>query len=108
MTTIPETSVRPVPPGVTEAELDRAITAFAAAIGSEKVADDTDSLQDFQDPYQVPGSATNLPSAVVSPTCVEDVQAVVRIANEHRIPLWPIGRGKITDTVGPPLRSAVP
>ena len=35
MTTIPETSVRPVPPGVTEAELDRAITAFAAAIGSE-------------------------------------------------------------------------
>ena len=55
---------------------------------------DAASLQDFQDPFQVPGSATNVPSAVVSPTSVEDVQAVVRIANEYRIPLWPIGRGK--------------
>ena len=63
-------------------------------IGSEKVASDTESLEDFQDPFQVPGEATNVPSAVVSPTSVEDVQAIVRIANRFRIPLWPISRGK--------------
>ena len=45
-------------------------------------------------PFQVPGSATNVPSGVVSPTTVEEVQAIVRIANEHRVPLWPISRGK--------------
>ena len=30
----------------------------------------------------------------MSPRTVEEVQAIVRIANEHRIPLWPISRGK--------------
>jgi 4-cresol dehydrogenase (hydroxylating) len=87
-------ATRPLPPGVQGAELDDALAAFAEAIGADKVATDPDSLQDFQDPFQVPGDATNLPSAVVSPTSVEDVQAVVRIANQFRIPLWPISRGK--------------
>jgi 4-cresol dehydrogenase (hydroxylating) len=87
-------ATRPLPPGVQEAELDDALAAFAEAIGADKVATDAESLQDFQDPFQVPGDATNLPSAVVSPSSVEDVQAVVRIANQFRIPLWPISRGK--------------
>ena len=87
-------TTRPLPPGVEAAELDSALTAFAEAIGAKKVASDTESLEDFQDPFQVPGEATNLPSAVVSPTSVEDVQAIVRIANQFRIPLWPISRGK--------------
>lgn len=94
MSDVTQSSTRPLPPGVTEADLDNALAAFAAAIGEEKVANDAESLGEFTDPYQVPGSATNLPSAVVSPTTVEDVQAVVRIANEHKIPLWPISRGK--------------
>ena len=94
MSITPETSTRPLPPGVTEFDLEKALAAFAAAIGEDKVASDAESLEDFQDPFQVPGSATNLPSAVVSPTSTEDVQAVVRIANEYRIPLWPISRGK--------------
>ena len=87
-------TARPVPHGITEHDLDRALTAIAAAIGADKVAVDPETLGEFQDPYQFPGSATNLPSAVVSPTSVEDVQAIVRLANEHRVPVWPIGRGK--------------
>ena len=94
MSITPDTSTRPLPPGVTEFDLEKALAAFAAAIGEDKVASDAESLEDFQDPFQVPGSATNLPSAVVSPTSTEDVQAIVRIANEYRIPLWPISRGK--------------
>lgn len=93
MTEIPATT-RPVPPGVTEDDLDRALTAIAAAIGDGKVATDVESLVDFQDPFQFPGAATNVPSGVVSPTTVEEVQAIVRIANEYRVPVWPISRGK--------------
>lgn len=85
---------RPVPPGVTEAELDAALAAMAAEVGAEKVGTSSEDLEDFQDPYQVPGSATNLPAAVVSPASTEDVQAIVRIANQYKVPLWPIGRGK--------------
>ncbi|MET9387632.1 FAD-binding oxidoreductase [Streptomyces sp. NPDC002928] len=87
-------TTRPIPPGLTEGDLDRALVAIAAAVGDDKVATDAESLADFQDPYQFPGSATNVPSGVVSPTSVEEVQAIVRIANEHRVPVWPISRGK--------------
>jgi 4-cresol dehydrogenase (hydroxylating) flavoprotein subunit len=85
---------RPVPPGITGGDLDRALAAIAAAIGDHKVATDAETLADFQDPFQFPGSTTNVPSGVVSPTSVGDVQAVVRIANEYRVPVWPISRGK--------------
>ncbi|MCK1281872.1 FAD-binding oxidoreductase [Bradyrhizobium sp. 61] len=83
---------RPIPLGLTGESLRVALAAIASAIGSEKL--DTDDLADFQDPFQFPGSAVNVPSGVVSPTSVEDVQAIMRIANEHGVPLWPLGRGK--------------
>jgi 4-cresol dehydrogenase (hydroxylating) flavoprotein subunit len=85
---------RPIPPGITGGDLDRALAAIAAAIGHDKVATDAEALLDFQDPFEFPGSATNVPCGVVSPTAVGDVQAVVRIANEYRVPVWPISRGK--------------
>jgi FAD/FMN-containing dehydrogenases len=94
MSNTSETTTRPLPPGVTEADLDNALAAFAEAIGAENVATDAESLEDFQDPFQVPGTATNVPSGVVSPRSTEHVQAIVKIANQYKIPLWPIGRGK--------------
>jgi 4-cresol dehydrogenase (hydroxylating) len=94
MTDVLTETSRAVPPGITEGDLDRALAAIAAAIGEAKVATDPDTIAEFTDPFQFPGSATNVPSGVVSPTTVEDVQAVVRLANEHRTPVWPLGRGK--------------
>ncbi len=94
MSTKTDTNELPLPPGVTQEVMRAALDAFAAAIGAEKVVTDAESMQDFQDPYQVPGTATNIPAAAVKPSTTEDVQAIVRIANEHLIPLWPISRGK--------------
>ena len=85
---------RPTPPGVNEEELGNALAAFAEAIGAEKVSTDDEALAPFQDPYQVPGESTLVPSALVAPASVEDVLAVVRLANEYKVPLWPISRGK--------------
>ena len=90
----PETSTRPLPPGVTEFDLEKALGRSPLRSAKTMSLAMQRPCEDFQDPFQVPGSATNLPSAVVSPTSTEDVQAVVRIANEYRIPLWPISRGK--------------
>ncbi|RRJ86610.1 FAD-binding oxidoreductase [Gulosibacter macacae] len=103
------TTERPTPPGVTEEQLDLALQAFADAIGAEKVTTDPEVLAEFKDPYQVPGTATNLASAVVSPRSTEDVQVIVKLANKHRIPLWPIGRGKNNGYGGaaPQLRGTV-
>ena len=35
-----------------------------------------------------------LDKAGVAPASVEEVQAIVRLANEHKTPLWPVARGK--------------
>jgi FAD/FMN-containing dehydrogenase len=40
------------------------------------------------------GARRKIASPAVAPYTVEEVQAVVRIANEHSIPLYPISTGR--------------
>lgn len=94
MTQNVENLTKAVPPGVTEEGLEKALDAFVAALGAEKVASDDETLKAYRDPYQISTWTTNLAAAVIKPTSTEEVQEIVRLANEHRIPLWPIGRGK--------------
>src|SRR5690242_12857261 len=81
-----------------------AIDAFAAALGVDKVISDEDGLREFRDPFQYETWTEYSASAVVLPTTVEEVQAVVRIANEHRVPLWTHGVGKNNGYGGPAPR----
>lgn len=53
-----------------------------------------DELEAFRDPYPVGAAEANMPSAVVSPESTEQVQDIVRIANEYGIPLSPVSTGK--------------
>jgi 4-cresol dehydrogenase (hydroxylating) len=67
-----------------------AVKELTSALGDGAVLTDGD----FGDPY-APAEWTDLrPAVVVQPTSVEEVQAVVRIAGEHRLTLWPVSRGK--------------
>ena len=34
------------------------------------------------------------PGAVVFPTCVDEVSSVVKLANEFRVPVWPVSKGR--------------
>lgn len=101
MTQNVENLTKAVPPGVTEEGLEKALDAFVAALGAEKVASDDETLKAYRDPYQISTWTTNLAAAVIKPTSTEEVQEIVRLANEHRIPLWPIGRGKNNGYGGP-------
>ena len=69
-----------------------AIEAFVAALGEDKVLTSEDELREFRDPFQFETWDDYSASAVVMPTTVEEVQAVVRVANERRVPLWTHGR----------------
>ena len=75
-------------------QLDKALDAFTAALGAERVLTAPDALTDFRDPFQPLTWDDYAPSAVVMPETVEEVQAVVRIANEHRVPLWTHSTGR--------------
>ena len=83
-----------LPPGISSAGFSRAMQAFEGAVGRDWVlATDADRTT-YGDVYAVGSEEVNAPSAAVAPASVEEVQAVVRLANEHRVPLWPVSRGK--------------
>src|SRR5919198_1452 len=97
-------STRPLPPGVSEADFDRAIDDFTAALGSAKVLTSDDDLREFRDPFQYATWDDYTASAVLMPTTVEEIQAIVRIANERRVPLWTHGTGRNNGYGGPAPR----
>jgi (+)-pinoresinol hydroxylase len=85
-----------VPPGVSPADFADAIKQFEAAIGKEWVFtsdEDVDTYRDSYSPFWHENEEP-IPSAAIAPGEVEQVQAVVKIANTHRIPLWTISTGK--------------
>jgi 4-cresol dehydrogenase (hydroxylating) len=85
-----------LPPGVNQRDFDRALRAFEAAVGAEWVFSSAADVALYRDAYSPfkgePDERTA--SAAVAPSTVEEVQAVVRVANEYRIPIYPISTGK--------------
>ncbi len=93
-----------LPAGVSEHDVARAIDAFVDVLGADAVITDADALLEFRDPYAYKKSDEWDAAAAVCPTTTEQVQAVVRIANEHGIPLWTIGQGRNNTYGGPAPR----
>ena len=99
-----EVDVRPVPPGLSEDDVRDAIERLAEALGADKVFTDSETLRSFRDPFQVTTSDAFLASAVVMPTTVEEIQAIVAIANETKVPLWTHSQGRNNGYGGPAPR----
>ncbi|MGO1560220.1 4-cresol dehydrogenase [hydroxylating] flavoprotein subunit [Actinomycetales bacterium JB111] len=77
---------------------------FAEAIGTEHVHTDQAQRDEYRDPYWFQGDRTYDSSAVLYPASTEEVQAVVRIANEHGVPLWTSSQGRNNGYGGPSPR----
>ncbi len=78
---------------MTSSNLSTALKSFQAAIGAENVFATEEDRVSYSDHYS-PDESKHRPGAAVAPASVEQVQAIVRLANEHKVPLWPISRGK--------------
>jgi 4-cresol dehydrogenase (hydroxylating) len=70
------------------------LAAVRDALGDEAVFSDRGTLGEYRDPFSVLEDDPYVAGAVVRPGSVDEVRAVMRLANEHRCPLWPISRGK--------------
>ncbi|MFO7277710.1 MAG: FAD-binding oxidoreductase [Pseudomonadota bacterium] len=81
------------PPGLTVAAFERALRAFASVVGDEWVFATDEDRATYSDHFAIDEEA-HRPGAAVAPITVEEIQAIVRLANEHKVPLWPISRGK--------------
>ena len=85
-----------VPQGVSPGDFAEAIKQFQAAVGPEWVFitdEDVDLYRDAYSPFYGEPEE-RIPSAAVAPHSVEEVQAVVKIANAFKVPIYPISTGK--------------
>ena len=82
-----------LPSGLSAAAFDRALQQFRSIVGEDWVFATDQDRDSYLDHFGF-DQAAHVGSAAVTPQTTEEVQAIVRIANEHKIPLWPISRGK--------------
>lgn len=85
-----------LPPNVSQTAFDAALKAWRQAVGKEWVFTESADVALYRDAYSPfhGEPEERLASAAVAPSTLEEVQAVVRAANQHRIPLYPISTGR--------------
>jgi 4-cresol dehydrogenase (hydroxylating) len=83
-----------LPPGVSAAHFAEALQAFRKVVGDEFVYTG-EALSSYADPYSiVADDDAHAASAAVAPASTEQVQSIVREANQYGVPLWPVSCGK--------------
>lgn len=85
-----------IPPNVSPQVFATALQEFANVVGADWVFTSDEDLFPYRDAY-APTRDTpedRSAAAAIGPASVEEVQAVVRIANKYKIPLYPISTGK--------------
>ncbi|HKJ74981.1 MAG TPA: FAD-binding oxidoreductase [Alphaproteobacteria bacterium] len=83
----------PLPPGLTMAGLKAARRSFEAAVGAENAFFTDLDRHTYADKFAIDVSH-HRPLGGIAPSSAEEVQAIVKVAAEHKVPLWPISRGK--------------
>ena len=80
-------------PQINKAALAEARRAFEALLGAQSVFFDELDQHTYQDKFAI-DDALHHPAGAIAPTSVEQIQGILRIAKQHKVPLWPISRGK--------------
>lgn len=83
-----------LPPGIDGTAFAAAMRAFAAEVGDEQVLVTERDLIPYHDAYGFSALDDHHPGGAIAPANVEELRAVLRVANERGIPLWPVSRGK--------------
>lgn len=92
--------------GVRKADFAGAVAAMRKVVGDEWVFADTEAVTPWKKSYTPDPYGKHVPVGAVCPENVEQVQAIVRIANQFRQPIWPVSTGKnmgygMTSTAAP-------
>lgn len=82
------------PHGVSDADFAQALSEFRNIVGTSSVLDSDEDRQTYIDPYALGDGRDHDCSAIIAPVSTEEVQAIVRAANKHKVALWPVSRGK--------------
>jgi 4-cresol dehydrogenase (hydroxylating) flavoprotein subunit len=89
-------AVESLPAGISPGQWTSILEQFRVAIGRDSVIAGNNHELNYGDPFALSKDEDEKrgSSAALRPTTVEQVQAILKIANEHKIPLWTFSRGK--------------
>ncbi|KAG4420707.1 hypothetical protein IFR04_006195 [Cadophora malorum] len=93
-----------LPPGLDKATFERVISGLSAIVGAENVAVGAE-LRNFRDPYPLVVDE-HQPSAAACPKSVEEIQGILKIANQYSFPIWVCSQGKNFGYGGPAPRES--
>jgi FAD/FMN-containing dehydrogenase len=93
-------------PTASPQELGYFLEDVASMLGEENVSrtpsygalENSQGQKSYGDPFSTAG--THAPNGAVRPSTVEEVQAVIKLANKHKVSLWTVSRGKNLGYVG--------
>lgn len=99
----PET---PLPEGLSQRDFNQAMAELRSVVGKQWVFTDSGSaLRSYRDVYATVPDAAHMPGAAVAPRNLEEIQAVLSVARNYKLPLWTISTGKNYAYGGPaPLK----
>src|ERR1700760_4811776 len=84
----------PLPMGMSAERMADALERFRKIVGREWVFSG-DKVSSYHDPYTISNDPERHKAhAAVAPASAEQVQEIVKVANELRAPLWTVSRGK--------------
>jgi 4-cresol dehydrogenase (hydroxylating) len=83
-----------LPSSVSRSAFERALLDFADVVGREWVLATDEDRDTYMDAYAIGDGGDHVASAALAPKSVAEIQEVLRIANQYKIPLWPVSRGK--------------
>jgi 4-cresol dehydrogenase (hydroxylating) len=85
-----------LPPGVGRGDFSRVLTAWRDVVGADWVFTAPDDVALYRDAYSPywDEPEERVASAAVAPGTLEQVQAVVRVANQYKVPLYAISTGR--------------
>jgi 4-cresol dehydrogenase (hydroxylating) len=86
-------------PRMMPASMDRDVFAAAlkdlrAIVGADWVFADEASTASYKKSFIPDPLGQHIPSGAVAPASVEEVQAILKVANRYKLPLWPVSTGK--------------
>jgi len=84
-----------LPDGISDASMRAGLAEMAAIVGKDWFfGPENERLAAYSDAYPIDDPGRFAPAAAIAPDGVEQIQAILRIANAHRIPLWTVSGGR--------------
>jgi 4-cresol dehydrogenase (hydroxylating) len=91
MTTTPRNVL---PKGISASDFEQALAQIRTIVGAEYVVAEDTALAPYNKIMMAVPDEQHAPSAAVMPDSVEQIQAIMKVLNQHRIPVYPISTGK--------------